>query len=68
MKAHYSIDYEYDYILRFGTFSMLSNKSQMTMKSQIQKYISTERHLSIYWTTNIIRFYIHLFFEGFFPP
>lgn len=48
MKEHYSIDYEYDYILWFRTNSGLSNETYFTIKSQMQKCIATKIHHPIY--------------------
>lgn len=43
MKGHYSIDYEYDYILWFRTNSALSNETYLIIKSQMQKCITTKK-------------------------
>lgn len=60
MKGHYSIDYEYDYILWFRTNSALSNETYLTIKSQMQKCITTKSYHPIYWTTAEIVFYNHI--------
>lgn len=60
MKGHYSIDYEYDYILWFRTNSALSNETYLTINSQMQKCITTKRHHPIYSATAEIVFYNYI--------
>lgn len=49
MKGHYSIDYEYDYILWLRTNSTLSNETYLTIKLQILKKMYYYKN----WPANI---------------